>query len=307
MARFPDARAPDSRELAAAKARLGVSVSVCMPARNEEATVGHIVATVRRNLMESVRLVDEVVVLDDGSTDATADSAAWEGARVHAAGEVLPDLATGSGKGNAMWLSLFATEGDIVCWVDADVRNFGADFVTRLLEPLLTDPGVALVKGFYRRPLHGEPTGGGRVTELLARPLISALFPHLSGIVQPLGGEYASRRDVLETLPFVQGYGVDLGLLVDVAANFGIDAIAQRDLGVREHRNRTLDELGPQAMEVLVTGLRRAGVASGAIGDTLIRFDELHEEVIVPVEIRERPPMMTLPEYRAKFDRELAT
>ena len=141
-----------------------------------------------------------------------------------------------------------------------------------------------MVKGFYRRPLHGEPTGGGRVTELLARPLISALFPHLSGIVQPLGGEYASRRDVLEALPFVQGYGVDLGLLVDVAADFGIDAIAQRDLGVREHRNRTLDELGPQAMEVLVTGLRRAGVAPGAIGDTLVRFDDLHQEVIVPVE-----------------------
>lgn len=307
MARSPEARAPDPLELAAAKARLGTTVSVCMPARNEEATVGHIVATVRRNLMERVQLVDEVVVLDDGSTDATADSAAWEGALVHSAADVLPDLATGSGKGNAMWLSLFATEGDLVCWVDADVRNFRADFVTRLLEPLLTDPVVALVKGFYRRPLHGEPTGGGRVTELLARPLISALFPHLSGIVQPLGGEYASRRDVLEALPFVQGYGVDLGLLVDIAADLGIDAIAQRDLGVREHRNRTLDELGPQAMEVLVTGLRRAGVSPGSIGDTLIRYDDHHQEVIVPVEVSERPPMLTLPQYRAKFDRELAT
>ena len=164
----------------------GVRTAVIIPARNEEATVGTIVANVRRNLVDHVPLVDEVVVMDDGSTDATAEAAAWEGARVHAVDDVLPDLPRGSGKGNALWMSLHACEGDVIVWLDADVRNFGPHFVTRLLAPLLTDPAIGFVKGFYRRPLHGEATGGGRVTELMARPLISALFPHLSGFVQPL-------------------------------------------------------------------------------------------------------------------------
>jgi glucosyl-3-phosphoglycerate synthase len=299
------APAPNAAALAARKARLGLTVSVCMPARDEEATVGHIVATVRRRLIERVGLVDEVVVIDDGSMDATAEAARWEGARVHAVDEVLPDLPRGSGKGNALWMSLFAAEGDLVCWVDADVRNFRTDFVTRLLEPLLTEPDVSLVKGFYRRPLHGEPAGGGRVTELMARPLLSTLFPHLSHLVQPLAGEYAGRRAVLETLPFVEGWGVELGLLIDIAATFGVDAIAQRDLGVREHRNRSLDDLGPQAMAVLVTALRRAGMSASELSSTLVRFDDRHDPVLVPVEVRERPPMLTIPAYCQKFGCEL--
>jgi glucosyl-3-phosphoglycerate synthase len=299
------APALDAAALAARKARLGLTVSVCMPARDEEATVGHIVATVRRRLMERVGLVDEVVVIDDGSTDATAEAARWEGACVHAVDEVLPELPRGSGKGNALWMSLFAAEGDLVCWVDADVRNFRTDFVTRLLEPLLTEPDVSLVKGFYRRPLHGEPAGGGRVTELMARPVLSTLFPQLSHLVQPLAGEYAGRRAVLETLPFVEGWGVELGLLIDIAATFGVDAIAQRDLGVREHRNRSLDDLGPQAMAVLVTALRRAGMAASELSGTLVRFDDQHDPVLVPVEVRERPPMLTIPAYCQKFGCEL--
>jgi len=295
----------DVAALADAKARQGSTISVCLPARDEEATVGHIVATVRRNLMEHVALVDEVVVLDDGSTDATAEAARWEGARVHSVADVLPDVPPGSGKGNALWMSLFAAEGDIVCWVDADVRNFRSDFVTRLVEPLINDPGVAFVKGYYRRPLFGRPTGGGRVTELVARPLLSALFPNLAHIVQPLGGEYAGRRSLLETLPFVEGYGVELGLLVDVANAIGVTAIRQADLGVREHRNRSIEGLAPQAMEVLLTALRRAGVGRGDLPTTLVRFDEEHEKVLVPVEARERPPMLTVPAYREKFGREL--
>jgi glucosyl-3-phosphoglycerate synthase len=296
---------PDFRRLAEAKLRQALTVSVCLPARDEEATVGHIVATVRRNLVEGPGLVDEIVVLDDGSTDATADAARWAGARVLAVEDVLADLPAGSGKGNALWKSLYALEGDLICWLDADVRNFGSHFVTRLIEPLLTEPAVGFVKGHYRRPLHGEPTGGGRVTELMARPLLCALFPQLARFVQPLAGEYAGRREVLESVPFVEGWGVELGLVVDIAERFGIDSIAQRHLGVREHRNRTLEELAPQAMAVLVTGLRRAGIPANEMASTLVRFGAEGERELVPVEVRERPPMITVPAYRAKFDREL--
>jgi glucosyl-3-phosphoglycerate synthase len=301
-----DVPALEVEGLVEAKRRLGTSVSVCLPARNEEATVGQIVATVRRNLVEHAPLVDEVVVIDDGSTDATAEAASWEGARVLPVGEILPELAPGSGKGNALWMSLYACEGDIVCWLDADVRNFGSHFVTRLLEPLLTDPAIGFVKGYYRRPLHGDATGGGRVIELMARPVISALFPHLAGFVQPLAGEYAGRRALLETVPFVEGWGVEIGLLIDLVANFGIDVIAQVDLDVREHRNRPLEELGPQAMAILVTGLRRAGVPVDKRLAELVRYDSEQRAERVSVEIRERPPMVSVPAYRAKFGRELS-
>src|SRR3990172_302865 len=212
--------ASDAARLAATKAGQRTTISVCLPARDEEATVGHIVATVRRNLIEHVALVDEIVVIDDGSQDATAEAAHWEGASVFNAADVLPSVPPGSGKGNVLWLSLFAASGDIICGVDADVRNFRPEFVTRMVEPLLTKPDIGFVKGFYRRPLFGRPTGGGRVTELVARPLLSALFPSLTHIVQPLGGEYAGRRTLFETLPFVEGYGVEIGLLVDIASAF---------------------------------------------------------------------------------------
>jgi glucosyl-3-phosphoglycerate synthase len=294
-------------ELARAKAERGLTLSVCLPARDEEATVGHIVATVRRTLMEEVDLIDEVVVLDDGSTDSTAAVASWEGARVVAADSVLPETGPGSGKGNAMWKTLDAAEGDILCWLDADIRNFGAHFVTGLLGPMLTQPDVAFVKGFYRRPLHDQPHGGGRVTELMARPLISTLFPQLARFVQPLSGEYAGRRDLLETLPFVEGWGVELALLIDIVERYGLTCTAQVDLGVREHRNRTLAELGPQATAILVTALRRAGLASdrAAIAE-LVRYSPDFEPETIAVEVRERPPIESIPEYRRKRGRELS-
>jgi glucosyl-3-phosphoglycerate synthase len=261
---------------------------------------------VRRHLLEDTRLVDEILVIDDGSTDATAAVARREGAVVLPVDEILPDMAPGSGKGNALWLSLYACEGDIVCWLDADVRNFGPHFVTRLVAPMLMDPAIGYVKGYYDRPLDGEATGGGRVTELMARPLLSALFPHLTRFVQPLAGEYAGRRELLEAVPFVEGYGVEVGLLIDLVAGFGLDAVTQVDLDVREHRNRPLDELGPQAMAVLVTCLRRAGVPVDKRLAELIRFDDRREIERVAVEIRERPPMITVPAYLAKFGRELS-
>lgn len=304
-ARTPPLGSPDPKLLAEHKLRLGTTVSVCLPARDEEGTVGQIVGSVRRRLVDRTHLVDEIVVMDDGSTDNTAEAAEEEGATVHRVADVLPSMPAGSGKGNALWLSLSVTRGDIVVWIDADVRNFRPHFVTRLLEPLLTRPEIALAKAYYRRPLHGARTGGGRVTELVARPLLSTLFPHLTGIVQPLSGEYAGRRELLESLPFVEGWGVEIGLLIDVAEKLGVDAIAQCDLGVREHRNRPLDELSPQAMAVLVTCLRRAGVEDDRLDTTLVRYDDDHDGVLVPVEVRERPPMIEVPAYRAALGREL--
>jgi len=297
--------APDVAALADRKAGLGLAVSVCLPARDEAATVGGIVAAVHHELVAG-GLVDEVVVLDDGSRDGTAEAARAAGGEVHAVADVLPELGAGEGKGNALWKSLYVATGDLVCFLDADVRNFEAHFVTRLLAPLLEDPMVGFVKGHYERPLHGRPGGGGRVTELMARPLLNALFPSLAGIRQPLGGEYAARRELLEVLPFVEGWGVELGLLIDVADRFGVAAIAEADLGIREHRNRDLDELAPQAMAVLLTGLRRAGAAPVDVASTLVRVDEAGASTLVPVPVRERPPMVTVVAYQAKFGRELS-
>jgi glucosyl-3-phosphoglycerate synthase len=302
-------RSRDSRHLTAlveAKARHGHTVSVCLPARDEEATVGPVVATVRQSLVERLPLVDEIIVIDDGSKDATAAAAAAQGAHVFAAGEVLPLLPHGSGKGNAMWKSLYVSQGDVLCWVDADIRNFRPHFVARLLGPLLNDPDIGMVKGYYRRPLHGEPRGGGRVTELMARPVLSYLFPVLTRFVQPLSGEYAARRALVETVPFVEGWGVEIGLLLDIVFRFGVQSVTQVDLGVREHRNRPLDELGPQALAILATALRRAGLdcTDPPFVAELVRYDDQLAPERIPVAVSERPPMITVPEYCSKFGRE---
>jgi glucosyl-3-phosphoglycerate synthase len=240
---------------ALAAARAGRTVSVCLPARDEEGTVGTIVHTVRRALVAAaggIDLVGEVLVIDDGSHDDTAAVAAAAGARVVGAG------AAGGGKGEAMAVALAEARGDLLVFLDADVENFGPHFVVGLLGPLLADDDVALVKGFYERPLHGAASGGGRVTELVARPVIDLLFPHLAGVRQPLAGETAAPRSVLEKTGLGPGYGVELGLLVDVAERFGVEAIAQVDLGVRIHRNRPLAELRHEATDVLRAALLRA-------------------------------------------------
>ncbi|MDP9404281.1 MAG: glucosyl-3-phosphoglycerate synthase [Actinomycetota bacterium] len=236
-----------------AETKDGRRVTVCLPARDEEATVAAIVATVVADLVEGHPLVDEVLVVDDGSRDHTAAIARGAGARVV--------RADGQGKGAAMWTGAFEAEGDIVAFCDADVRQFSSSFVVGLLGPLLTDDDIGFVKAFYERPYEGRPGEGGRVTELVAKPLLRRLFPHLASVLQPLAGECAGRREVLERLPFVEGYGVDLGLVIDVAARFGAAALAQVDLGHREHRNRPLEELAPQAEAVLATALARAGLA----------------------------------------------
>ena len=282
-------------QLADQKSRQGHRVSVCLPARDEAATVGAIVETIVSSLVEQTGLVDEVLVVDDHSTDATAKVAEAAGARVVSVDEVLPELDRGEGKGEALWKSVAAAEGDLIVWCDADITDFGPRFVVGLVGPLLARPDVGFVKGFYDRPVAGSAHGGGRVTELVARPAIATLFPHLSSIVQPLAGEYSGRRSLLERLPFVQGYGVDLGLLIDIAELEGTEVIAQVDLGTRRHRNRPLDELGPQALAVLQTALGRAGTSCNAPA-TLVRPD------LEPVEVStdERPPLVEVPAYRRR-------
>lgn len=245
--------------LAAAKAAR--RVSVVLPALDEEATVAGVVAAVTPLLGT---LVDEVVVVDSGSTDATAARARAAGARVVTREEALPGVEVRPGKGEVLWRALAATTGDLVVYLDSDLVDVDDRFVTSLLGPLLTVPGVELVKGFYHRPLRLSDqdvlvSGGGRVTELVARPALAALRPELAGIVQPLGGEYAATRELLESLPFAGGYGVELGLLLDTHRTRGLDAIAQVDLGVRKHRHRSLRALGVTAAEVLDVALRRCG------------------------------------------------
>jgi glucosyl-3-phosphoglycerate synthase len=232
-------------------------VSVCIPARNEQATIGPIVECVRRELVDMTGLVDELVVIDDGSVDATAAVAAGAGARV----VPVPSFGgPGAGKGHAMRLGLAETQGDIVVFLDGDVESFRAHFVTGQLGPVLSHPETMLVKACYRRPLGDSPTGGGRVTELVARPLLSLLFPELCGVVQPLAGEAAVRREALDHIELAQGYGVEMGMLIDISRRYGPGSIAQVDLEVRVHRNRPLSELAPQARDVLAIALSRAGV-----------------------------------------------
>jgi glucosyl-3-phosphoglycerate synthase len=243
----------DAAVLAARRA--GRVISVCVPARNEERTVGTIVSTVRGSLMAEgggVALVDEVLVVDDRSVDDTAGVARAAGARVVSAGDA------GGGKGQALQVALAEAVGDTLVFLDADVENFDAHFVTGLVGPLLADDDIALVKGFYDRPLGPGATGGGRVTELVARPVIDLLFPRLAVVRQPLAGETAAPRSVLEKTGLDPDYGIELGLLVDVADRFGVEAVAQVDLGVRIHRNRPLDELRLEATDVLRAALSRA-------------------------------------------------
>jgi glucosyl-3-phosphoglycerate synthase len=252
-------------------------VSVCIPAHDEAATVGEVVSKLRLHLMERAPLIDEVLVIDDHSSDRTADAA-----------DVLPQVAGGNGKGEALWRSLHAAAGDIVAWCDADITDFGARFVVGLLGPLLLRPDIAFVKGYYERPMDTGDTGG-RTTELMARPLLATLFPHLATIKQPLSGEYAGRRSLLEQLPFVRGYGVDLAMLIDVAEVAGTAAIAQVDLGTRRHRNRQLDQLGPQALVVLQAALNRAGVQSA---DPAILVRPGRDPL--PIAFGELPPLAAL-------------
>ncbi|MFD7405160.1 glucosyl-3-phosphoglycerate synthase [Streptomyces sp. NPDC059866] len=295
----------------AAKRATGQSVSVVLPALNEEETVGDIVAVIRHDLMQQAPLVDELVVVDSGSTDRTSEVAAAAGARVVHRDDILPRIPAVPGKGEVLWRSLLVTGGDIVCFIDADLKEFSSDFVTGIVGPLLTDPEIDLVKGMYDRPLGTEPDSlasgrtagqGGRVTELMARPLLNMHWPQLAGFVQPLGGEYAARRSLLEQLPFPVGYGVELGMLVDSLHLVGLDALAQVDVGVRKHRHQDGQALGRMAAAIYRTAQLR--LARGhLIRPSLTQFERVEdgfEPRTFSVDTEERPPMVEIAEYAAR-------
>ena len=282
------------KQLEAAKA--GRTISVVLPALNEEETVASVVDTISPMVGG---LVDELIVLDSGSTDDTEIRAIAAGARVVSREQALPEVPPNPGKGEVLWRSLAATTGDLVVFVDSDLIDPDPMFVPRLVGPLLTRDGIHLVKGFYRRPLKvsgGEDAnGGGRVTELVARPLLAALRPELGGVLQPLGGEYAATRELLTSVPFAPGYGVEIGLLIDTYDRLGLDGIAQVNLGVRAHRNRPLTELGAMSRQVIATLLSRCGVPDSGIGLTQFFADgDDFPARTSPVSLADRPPMNTL-------------
>ncbi|MGO9383702.1 MAG: glucosyl-3-phosphoglycerate synthase [Mycobacterium sp.] len=287
------------------EAKAGRTISVVLPALDEEATIASVIESISP-LVDG--LVDELIVLDSGSTDDTEIRAITAGARVVSREQALPEVPTRPGKGEVLWRSLAATSGDIVVFVDSDLINPHPMFVPWLVGPLLNCDGVHLVKSFYRRPLNvgdggaGEgaanASGGGRVTELVARPLLTALRPELGCMLQPLGGEYAACRELLTSLPFAPGYGVDVGLLVDTFDRLGLDAIAQVNLGVRAHRNRPLGELGAMSRQVIATLLSRCGIPDSGVGLTQFLADGAgghgYTQHTSPVSLVDRPPMRAL-------------
>jgi glucosyl-3-phosphoglycerate synthase len=286
-------------ELLAAKRRGGERVSLVVPARNEAGTVAGVVSRVRERLLETAALLDEIVVIDSDSTDATAAVARDAGATVHRAADIAPGLGWHPGKGEAMWKSQLVVSGDVVVFMDADLVDWDTHFVPGLLGPLLLEePDVRLVKGFYERPLDvsGDVAGryeGGRVTELVARPLLALHRPELGAVVQPLAGEWAVRRDHLATLSLPRGYAVELTALVDTYDAHGAAALAQVDLGRRAHRHQGLRDLGRMSAQLLAAMARRTGsTVTDSLALTQFGYDEAGMVADVhAVDVGERPPL----------------
>ncbi|WP_193213210.1 glucosyl-3-phosphoglycerate synthase [Luteolibacter marinus] len=275
----------DLPALVAEKEAAGLRVSLCIPTLNEEGTIARVVSVLKEALVDQHRLLDELVVIDSGSTDRTRPLAGEAGAEVVLASDILPFHGHRTGKGENLWKAVHHLSGDILCFVDGDIGNIHPRFVYGTVGPLIRHAGLGYVKGYYERPLLAaegvDPRGGGRVTEILVRPLLQRFCPELAGLHQPLSGEYAARREILEALPFPTGYGVETSHLLDVHRHHGIGAIAQTDLDERIHRNRSLAQLGRMSGEILDAFFARQPVPQAAPG--------------------ERPPMISLPEYRERF------
>jgi len=305
----------DIGRLLDSKDRAGKTISVCLPSMNEAATIGNIIEVARAELMEKTPLVDQLCVVDGGSEDATRDIARDAGAEVFGQEDILPGQYEPLGKGDALWRSLLCLRGDIIIWIDSDIRNFHPRFVYGIIGPLLARPGIRYVKGFYQRPIKEEhrllPTGGGRVTELVARPLLSLFFPELGALIQPLSGEYGGDRELLEKIPFFSGYGVEIGMLMDIYSRFGMDVIGQVDLVERHHFNQPMSALGRmsfQIMQAVFIRLHEQGKIEirDEYSAEMTQVDYINGVYILEkkmLQVEERPPMVEMEEYRQRFGR----
>jgi glucosyl-3-phosphoglycerate synthase len=303
----------DLNALVGEKQKQNLKISLCIPTLNEEKTIGKEIVIFKSELMQRYPLLDEIAVIDSDSTDQTRDVASAFGAQVFLSKDILEKYGEKRGKGENLWKAIYQLEGDILVYIDADIKNIHPRFVYGLVAPLIYRPEIHYVKAFYDRPLASSngsrPSGGGRVTEILIRPLFSLFFPELTALIQPLSGEYAVRREVLDKIPFPIGYGVETSHLIDVYHRWGLQAIAQTDLDRRVHRNQHTRELGKMAFGILQTFLRRVE-ALGILGNlpelstTLRQFqvnNNLFEEIPLNIVEEERPPMIDIPEYVAKF------
>ena len=303
----------DQRSLVELKRKKGLKISLAFPTLNEEATIAKEILVLKTELMDRFPLIDEIVVIDSGSTDRTSEIATKYGAKVFASSEILKNYGTYRGKGENLWKSLYVLDGDIIVWIDADIANIDPKFLYGLVGPLLQDDGIGYVKAFYQRPIRSPegltPSGGGRVTEILIRPLFSLFYPELAALVQPLSGEYAGRRSILEQLPFSVGYGIEVGHLIDIYRQFGPEVLAQVDMDVRIHRNQTIEALSRMSYGVLSTFLDRLGKYGDLsvlrkLGDAhlaLMTGEEGQRLVRSEISTVERPPMRTIEEYAKKF------
>ncbi len=294
------------------KKKQKLSISVCLPTLNSASALDLILRVLRDILIEEYPLIDELAIIDGGSSDSTVAIAEKYGAAVFYDDEGFEDLASGGGKGEALWRSLYHLNGDIIAWLDSDIKNIHPRFVYGTVGPLLTDPSIGYVKGFYERPLTEggvtKPSGGGRVTELVTKPLFNLYYPELSGLIQPLSGEYAGRREVLESIPFATGYGVETALLIDILDKFGVDAIAQVNLETRIHANQTLPALSRMAFGIMQTAFTRLDREKKFKMNkpylTTMNKVEHHGDTYSidskDIIVKDRPPMNTRPEYIKK-------
>ncbi len=302
----------DLMKLVEAKEKKGLKISLCLPTLNEEKTIGKEIIIFKSELMERYPLIDEIAVIDSGSDDNTLEVAKNYGADTYLASDILPNLEQKKGKGENLWKAIYQLEGDIIVYVDADISNIHPRFVYGLVAPLIHRNEVQYVKAFYDRPLafsgNVRASGGGRVTEILVRPLFSLFFPELTGIIQPLSGEYAVRREVLENIAFPIGYGVETSHLIDVYHKYGLEAFAQTDLDKRVHENKPTQALGKMGFGILQTFIKRAkalGVFEKAEHETILRQFQVkqnqYEQNLMEIIEEERPPMIEIEEYRKKF------